>query len=76
VSNKLVTIAEYGIGFEEQAHLAKMKLDSYGISSIILGENHLGASPYTGFKSIELQVLEDDAEQAKKILESMENKEE
>ena len=47
-----------------------MKLDSYGINSVILGENLLGASPYCGFKAIELKVLEDDAEQAKKILES------
>jgi hypothetical protein len=76
VSNNLVTIAEYPIGCDGQAELARMKLDSHGINSMILGENLLGASPYTSFKVIELQVLEDDAEQAKIILESMEKSEE
>ncbi|MHC4271454.1 MAG: putative signal transducing protein [Planctomycetota bacterium] len=76
MSDKFVTIAEYTLGCDGQAHLAKMKLDSYGINSVILGENLLGASPYTGFKVIELQVLEEEAEKAKVILESMEKSEE
>lgn len=69
MADKLVTIAEFPTNADAEAHLAKMQLESHGIKAIIVGENLLVASPYCGYKAIELQVLESQAQQAVEILE-------
>lgn len=63
----LVTIAEFENSFD--ANLAKTILDSAGIQSVLLGE-HLVANMICGIPSItiELQVRESDAVQAKHVL--------
>lgn len=65
--DSLITIAEFENSFD--ANLAKMTLEAEGIKSVLLGE-HLVANMICGIPSvtIELQVRESDAEQAKQLL--------
>ncbi|MHC4156965.1 MAG: putative signal transducing protein [Planctomycetota bacterium] len=73
--DRLVTIAAFPAGEDAQAHLARIQLESHGIRTIMVGENLSAASPYCSYKPIELQVFEDKAEQAKKILQHQQGQE-
>jgi len=67
MSDKLVTIAEFPD--ELDASIAKMRLDSNGIESVVVGGSLVGGA-YTGlpFCRIKLQVTADKAEEAAEIL--------
>ncbi len=73
MSDELVTIAKFAD--ELDASIAKMRLDSNGIESVIAGGS-LVAGCYSGlpFCQVELQVVSDKAAEAKKILESKEDR--
>ena len=68
-NQKLVTIARFENEFEAQQ--AKIPLEEAGIHAVICGEILGGAGfPYTGKANfVELQVFEEDREQAEAILE-------
>lgn len=68
MSDKLVTVAKFAGSFE--AHLAKMRLDSNGIESFVVGEDFANMYPVPQIGFVELQVPADQAEKAAKILES------
>ena len=68
--DEFVTVSVFAIGSEAFAHIAKMRLESEGIKALILGENLLAAQPYCSYKVIELKVSIQNAERAKKILDS------
>ena len=70
MSGKFVTIEVYPVGSEAFAHIAQMRLEAEGIKAFILGENLLAAQPYSPYKVIELKVSLQNAERAKKILDS------
>ena len=70
MSDEFVTIEVYPVGSEGFAHIAKMRLESDGIKAFILGENLLPAQPFSPSKVIELKVSLQNAERAKKILDS------
>jgi hypothetical protein len=74
--DRLVTIAAFPAGQDAQAHLVRIQLEDHGIRTIIVGENLSAASPYCSYKPIELQVFEDKAEQAKKVLQHQQGQEE
>lgn len=73
MSGEFVTIAEFAVGCDAYAHIAKLRLESEGIKAMVLGENLLITSPYCPYKVIELKVSSEDAERAKKILNSNNN---
>jgi hypothetical protein len=69
MADKLVTIARFADS--AQADLAKQLLDDFGIKSVVTGQN--AANIYSGIPAIadtQLQVLENQAQQAQEILES------
>ena len=70
MSDEFVTVEVFAVGSEAFAHIAKMRLESKGIKAFILGENLLAAQPYSPYKVIELKVSLQNAERAKKILDS------
>jgi hypothetical protein len=63
MADKLVTIARFADS--AQADLAKQLLDDFGIKSVVTGRNAIPAIADT-----QLQVLENQAQQAQEILES------
>ena len=68
---KLVTVAEFDNSFN--AELAKAALDDAGIESVVLGEDLTANVTFnTAIFNIEIQVMEDDVEQAKQVLADME----
>jgi hypothetical protein len=74
MANKLVTIARFADS--AQADLAKQLLDDFGIKSVVTGRN--AANIYPGLPAIadtQLQVLENQAQQAREILESQKKRE-
>ena len=75
MADKLVTIAQFPMGSDSKAHIAKMQLESDGIEAVIIGEDLLAVLPYCGHKPIELQVLSSKAEEAIRILESSKKQE-
>ncbi len=72
MSGKLITIAEYADSISAQ--MAIQVLDDFGIKGIIIGQN--AADVFGGvpalFATVKIQVLENDAEKAKEILEEQE----
>ena len=62
----LVTVARFENGFD--AEVAKMALDNEGIKCHLAGANLQNTIPYLHTISVELQVLEGDAECAKEVL--------
>ncbi|AQT68980.1 hypothetical protein STSP2_02158 [Anaerohalosphaera lusitana] len=69
-SDKLITIAEYENNLD--ARLAMMWLESNGVKATVTGETLSVVVPEIGWRRIELQVLESDAEEARKLLEEHE----
>ena len=67
---KLVTIGRFENGFD--AELARIALENEGISAMILGGELLVNLPTIYGISICLQVFEEDAENAKRILSEIE----
>ena len=68
---KLVKVAEFDNSFD--AELAKVALDNAGVESVIFGEDLTANVTFnTAIFSVEIQVMEDDAERAKQILAEME----
>ena len=65
-NEKLITIARFDNSFD--AELAKMTLDNAGIPCHLAGIGLSINMPYPTVVSVELQVLEGDAEQAKELL--------
>ena len=70
MEDKLVTIAEYETGFE--AELVKVRLEEQGVEAIVVGEDLVANMPTIERIKIELQVFEQYAEKAAKIIEAIE----
>ena len=72
MSDELVTIAEFAD--ELDASIAKMRLDSNGIESVVAGGS-LAAGSWAGlpFCRVKLQVTADKAEEAAEILRTQED---
>ena len=66
--DKLVTIAQFTNYIE--AEMAKQLLADYGIKSVATGENAANVYSIPAIEGPELQVLESQAKEALKILES------
>lgn len=64
MSNRLLTIWRFNSGAE--AHLYKAKLELEGIRAVVIHDNPSGVTQY-----VELQVRENDAEKASKIVSSI-----
>ena len=73
MADKLVTIAQFTDYIE--AEMAKQLLDDFGIKSVVTGENAANLYPISAVATIDLQVFEEKAQQAREILESREKKE-
>lgn len=71
MADKLVTIAQFSNYIE--AEMAKQLLGDYGIKAVATGENASNIYSIPAVEGPELQVLQSQAEQAKKILESHSN---
>jgi len=74
MADKLVTIAKFAD--TAQAHLAKKLLADFGIKSVVTGQH--AAHAYLGLTAVasnELQVFESQAQKAREILESRQEKE-
>jgi hypothetical protein len=69
MAGELVTIAEYMNSI--QAEMAKQVLEDFDIPAIIVGEN-AGDGRIGFIEPIKLQVKQNDADEAKKILEDQE----
>jgi hypothetical protein len=75
MADKLITIAKFADSIE--ADLARQQLEDFGIKSILAGVN--AANIYSGiaaFATVELQVIESQAEKALEILQSYRKQEE
>lgn len=68
MADKLVTIAQFANYIE--AELARQMLADYGIQAFATGQNAANIYSIPAIERPELQVLESQAEQALKILES------
>jgi hypothetical protein len=73
MADKLVTIAQFTDYIE--AEMAKQLLDDFGIKSVVTGENAANLYPISAVATVDLQVLEKDAQRAQEILESREKQE-
>jgi len=71
MDERLVTIAEYASYIE--AEMAKQLLADYGIEALVIGEKF--GLPYPIPSQARLQVFENQAKRAQKILESNEKRE-
>ena len=71
MNEKLVTIAKYDSYIE--ADMAKQMLDDFGIKSVVFGENAANVYSLPGIAMAQLQVFEDQADEALKILETEKN---
>ena len=69
MENKLVTVEEFETGFE--AELAKTRLEEEGIEAIVVGGELATNRGAVGPITVELQVLEKDAQKAAKIIEAI-----
>ena len=68
MADRLVTIAQFADYIE--ASLAKQLLDDSGIKSVVAGQNAAGLYSIPAIATVELQVLESQAQRAREILES------
>jgi len=68
VADKLVTIAQFANYIE--AEMAKQLLADYGIESVVTGAHASNIYPIPAVEGPELQVLQNQAEKAREILES------
>ena len=68
MDDKLITIAEFESNLDAQ--MAKASLESSGIKAMIVGENIHGLLPADGMLNVELKVLEENAREARIILDS------
>ena len=73
MEDKLVTIAEFADSIE--ADLAKQKLDSSGIKSVLTGQNAANIYGIAAIAKTDLQVFENQAQEALKILQPSEKRE-
>jgi hypothetical protein len=73
VGDKLVTVAQFADYIE--AEMAKQLLADYEIEAVVTGDNASNLYPISAIEGPELQVLEKDAQRARKILESREEQE-
>ena len=73
MSDKLVTVAEYESTIE--AELAKDALEDKGIRAVVVGENLDSVMTQIEYTvTIEVKVMESDAEKARSIIENVESK--
>jgi len=70
MTDKLVTIARFADSIE--ADLARQKLDSAGIKSVLTGQNAANIYGISAIAKTELQVLESQVQKAIEILNSAE----
>ncbi len=70
MADKLVTVGEFETGFE--AELVKVRLEEQGVEAIVVGEDLVANMPTIEVIKIELQVFEQYAEKAAKIIEAIE----
>ena len=70
MEDKLVTVGEFETGFE--AELVKVRLEEQGVEAIVVGEDLVANMPTIERIKIELQVFEQYAEKAAKIIEAIE----
>ena len=70
MEDKLVTVGEYETGFE--AELVKVRLEEQGVEAIVVGEDLVANMPTIERIKIELQVFEQYAEKAAKIIKAIE----
>lgn len=68
MTEKLVTIAKFIDSIE--ADLARQKLDSAGIKSVLTGQNAANIYGISAIAKTELQVLENQVQKAQEILQS------
>ncbi|MHC4086366.1 MAG: putative signal transducing protein [Planctomycetota bacterium] len=73
MADKLVTIAEFTDYIE--AEMAKQLLEDFGIKSVVTGENAANLYPISAVATVDLQVFEENAQQAREILESRDKEE-
>ncbi|MDD5459432.1 MAG: DUF2007 domain-containing protein [Phycisphaerae bacterium] len=69
MAGKIITIAEYDNYIE--AEMAKQTLEDQGITAIVAGANAANIYSVPAVAKVQLQVLEGQAEEAKRILEDM-----
>lgn len=70
----LITLAEFATSIEIKYNLLKDLLDQAGIKYVVVNENARDVEPFAITSSniaIEIKILESDAEQALKLLESI-----
>ena len=72
MNEKLVTIAKYDSYIE--ANMVRQMLEDFGIKSVVFGENAANVYSLPGIATAELQVFENQADEALKILETEKNK--
>ncbi len=70
MEDKLVTVGEFETGFE--AELVKVQLEEQGVEAIVVGEDLVANMPTIERIKIELQVFEQYAEKAAKIIKAIE----
>ena len=70
MEDKLVTVGEFETGFE--AELVKVRLEEQGVEAIVVGEDLVANMPTIEMIKIELQVFEQYAEKAAKIIAAIE----
>ena len=70
MEGKLVTVGEFETGFE--AELVKVRLEEQGVEAIVVGEDLVANMPTIERIKIELQVFEQYAEKAAKIIKAIE----
>ena len=68
MNDELVTLEKYETAID--AEMAKLKLDTNGIESYVLGGGLASVLPIGGIVMVELKVKREDYEKAKEILES------
>ncbi|RKY09832.1 MAG: hypothetical protein DRP66_01235 [Planctomycetota bacterium] len=74
MEDKLVTVGEFETGFE--AELVKVRLEEQGVEAVVVGEDLVANMPTIERIRIELQVFEQYAEKAAKIIEAIEQEKE
>ena len=70
MEDKLVTVGEFETGFE--AELVKVRLEEQGVEAVVVGEDLVANMPTIERIKIELQVFEQYAEKAAKIIAAIE----
>ena len=70
MEDKLVTVGEFETGFE--AELVKVRLEEQGVEAVVVGEDLVANMPTIERIKIELQVFEQYAEKAAKIIKAIE----